>query len=441
MFNPNNPLSIQTNYTAYLANPDDKKAFLAGCRAMIDIYGTSSPDELAFLSHSKDEERLISLLLAQQRYNLKTRHQDAANIIQSGKPNRASLRAMVFGIYLNDAGYAIDENGYVVEDGGFQLIPGKQYCPWPYTLARDKQTGVEITREEYDALTPEQQESYDVLRYLDIKNDGGILLKRITSDNEVYMAELIASDLKDAASNPIVYRYLSECGAGHGNLPQGRFYDYRKTIANAAQKLGIITEMMAKQISAGYVNSLGQLYLGWLQSLAVTLTSSRLCGMSAYQLAALKLLLTTNQDDLAYSVTDDDIVFYRNVNGDGMKGAIVPDEDDQDFMNWLRIPASDGRCDLSAQINYICNVLIPKVGDIIVQTFLRASDDAVADMEHPAMIELIALIESIEPDFFKDDEPDAECIGCEGCDGDPSVRNKTADGEEPKDGEEPAEQE
>lgn len=440
MSNSNNLLPIPTDYTAYLANPDDKKAFLAGCRAMIDIYGTSSPDELAFLSHNKDEAHLISLLLAQQRYNLKVQHQDATNIIRSGKPSLDDIRAMVFGIYINDAGYAIDEDGVVVEDGGFQLMSDRAYRPWPYTLARNKQTGAEIPREEYDVLTPEQQKNYDILRYLDIQNDDGILLKRITSDNEVYMSELIASDLRTAHGDPVIYRYLSECGAGHGNLPRGRFYAHRKVIANVTQELGIITEMMAKQISAGYVNSLGQLYLGWLQSLKVTLTSSRLCNMSTYQLAALKLLLTANQDDLSYSITNDDIVFYRNVNGNGMQGAIVPDKGSQDFMDWLRISASDNRCDLYAQINYICHILIPKVGDIIIQTFLRASDDAVADMEHPTMIELIALIETIEPDFFEDDEPGADCIGCEGCNGDPNINGKTDEGE-PESGDGPAEQE
>lgn len=430
MSNSNNLLPIPTDYTAYLANPDDKKAFLAGCRAMIDIYGMSSPDDLAFLSHNKDEGHLISLLLAQQRYNLKIQHQDAANIIQSGKINQTDLRAMIFGIYINDAGYAIDDEGIVIEDGGFQLIPGKMYRPWPYTLARNKQTGSEISSEEYDSLTPEQQENYDVLRYLDIQNEDGILLKRITSDNEVYMSELIANDLRAAHGDQVIYRYLSECGAGHGNLPRGRFYAHRKVITDVAHELGVITQMMASQISAGYVNSLGQLYLSWLQSLKVTLTSSRLCNMSTYQLAALKLLLTANQDDLSYSVTNDDIVFYRNVNGDGMKGAIVPDEDSQDFTDWLRISAGDERCDLYAQINYICHVLIPRVGDIIIQTFMRAGDDAIASMEHPAMVELIALIETIEPDYFEDDEPDG-CMGCGHCGGDPGNCGKVNEGEKP----------
>lgn len=423
---PNNPLSIPTDYTQYLANPDDKKVFLAGCRAMIDIYGTASPDDLAFFSHNKSEERLISLLLRQQRYNLKLQRQDAGNIIQSGKPNRADLRAMVFDVsHINDAGYATDDCGIVIEDGGFQLVPGKEYRPWPYTLARNKQTGAEITREEYDALPPEQQEGYDVLRYLDIEKDG-ILLKRITEDNETYMAELIAYDI--VSHDQVVYRYLSECGAGHGTLPRGRFYDYRETIANVAQSLGVINEMMAKQITAGYVNSLGQLYLAWLQSLKVTLTANSLCSMEPYQLATLSLLLTANQDDLAYSATDEDIMYYRNVNGEGMKGAIAPDVDDQDFDGWLCISASDERCDLYAQINYICDVLIPEVGDLIIEVFGHISDETAADMKYPALRQLLSLIKDIEPDIEEEEDQNPDVEG----------------GEKPvpeEDGEQPAEQE
>lgn len=434
----NNPLSAPTNYTQYLANPDDRKAFLAGCRAMIDIYSTSSPDDLAFFPYDKSDERLISLLLHQHRHNLKLQRQDADNIIQNGKPNRATLRAMVFNVsHINDAGYATDDCGCVIEDGGFQLVPGKEYRPWPYTLARHKQTGAEISREEYDALPPEQQENYDILRYLDIESDG-VLLKRVTEDNEVYMAELIAYDI--IGHDQVVYRYLSECGAGHGTLPRGRFYDYRETIANVAQSLGIINEMMAKQITAGYVNSLGQLYLAWLQSLKVTLTANGLCNMEPYQLATLKLLLTANQDDLAYSATDDDIMYYRDVNGNGMKGAIAPDVDDQDFVDWKPIPASDERCDIYAQINYICDVLIPDVGDMIIEIFTRVDDDMAADMKYPAMSELIALIETIEPDYFEDEDPEPDCIGCKGCDGDPNVRKDknpdAEDGEPPEEGSE-----
>lgn len=428
MSNPkNNPLSIPTNYTQYLKNPEQKQTFLAGCRAMIDIYGTSSPNELAFLSHNKSDARLISLLLGQQHYNLKALHQDAANIIQSGKPNRADLRGMVFNVsHINDAGYATDEYGAVIEDGGFQLIPGKEYRPWPNTLARNKQTGIEISREEYDALPPEEQENYDVLRYLDIKSDG-IALERITDDNEVYMTELIANDMK--TRDPIAYRYLSECGAGHGTLPRGRFYAYRKAISAAAQNLGIINSMLAEQIAAGYINSLGQFYLAWLQSLKATLTPNALCSMEAHQLATLKLLLTANQDDLAYSATDDDIMYYRDVNGNGMKGAIAPDVSDQDFVDWKPIPASDERCDIYAQINYICDVLIPKVGDMIVQTFVRVNEDMIADAKYPAMNELVALVEAIDPDYFEDEDPEADCVGCKGCDGDPDAQ---ADGEEPE---------
>lgn len=398
-----NAMPNNANYTKYLVNPDDKRAFLAGCRAMIDIYAASSPDDLAFLSHNVGEDRLISLLLRQQSYNRGTQRRDAANIIGYADLDKAAARAMIFGFHVNDNGYAVNEIGYAVEDSAFHLTPEQSYWSWPYTLARNKQTGAEISREEYDNLSPEQQENYDVLRYLDLKNEDGAVLKHITEDNETYMAELIAWDIIN--NRQVLPRYLSECGAGHGNLPRGRFYDYRKTIVAAASQAGyaVMTPMLIEHVEKGYINSLGQYYLALLQSLAVNLTPSRLREMDAYELATLKLLLTTNADEMAYDITDDDIMYYRNVSGDGMKGALHTDDSE----GWDTIPASDERCDIYAQKTYICERLIQKLCDIIVEAFLRLDDNA-PDMVPDAWRELTDLVKTIAPSLFDEDE---ECSG------------------------------
>lgn len=405
-----NAMPNNANYTKYLVNPDDKQAFLAGCRAMIDIYAASSPDDLAFLSHNVGEDRLISLLLCQQGYNRGTQRRDAANIIGHANLDKAAARAMIFGFHVNDNGYAVNEIGYAVEEGAFHLTSEQSYWSWPHTLARNKQTGAEISREEYDNLSPEQQENYDVLRYLDLKNEDGIVLKHITEDNETYMAELIAWDIIN--NRQVLSRYLSECGAGHGNLPRGRFYDYRKTIVAAASQAGyaVVTPMLIEHVEKGYINSLGQYYLALLQSLAVNLTPSRLRDMDAYELATLKLLLTTNADEMAYDITDDDIMYYRNVSGDGMKGALRTDNSE----GWDTIPASDERCDLYAQKAYICERLIQKLCDIIVETFLRLDDNA-PDMVPDAWRELTDLVETIAPSLFDEGE---ECSGDECSHGD-----------------------
>lgn len=387
------------NYTQYLKNPDTKEAFMAGCQAMADIIKTSSADDVTFLVGNMNSDRLLSMILSQQSYRTDLQYRDARNIIKHSSLSKSAAAAMVLGFMVNDAGYATDETGYVVEDGNFQLMPGKARRPWPYKLAEHKQTGVQISIEEYDNLTPEQQEAYKVVRYMMIwdEADPDVELKRITEENQVYMAGLIRQSVGDDNQN--ILRYLYECGAGHGELPRGRLYDYRRTIANIAEERGIISKMMATQISEGYVNTIGQYQLAWLQSLSVSLKPINLATMSAYQLASLKLLMTVNPDEMSFDFTDADIMLYRNVNGDGMKGAINPD---------TNVPASDERCDIYAQKAYICNVLIPRVGNVIIQAFAYLSRDGMIEMDPAALNELFALIKTIEPDYFDNEEDESE---------------------------------
>lgn len=393
-------MSIQsnpsTNYTQYLADPATKQVFLAGCRAMADIIGSSSSDDVAFLLNNRRESHLISLLLQQQSWNADIARRDAANIIQHSKLDKATSRAMVLGFAVNDNGFATDQSGYIVEDGEFNLIAGHAREPWPFYLARNKQTGTDLTREEYDRLTPEQQEHYELRRYLDLFDEQGILLQRVVEDDAAYMDALVYWSIEN---DPAIFRYLSECGAGHGELPRGRLYDYRETVITAAKKLGVITPMLASQIEAGYVNSIGQFYLAQLQSLKVALTPNCLFKMTAYELATLKLILTTNADEMAYSITNNDIMYYRNVNGEGMPGAIDVDE----HGHWTIVRADDPRCELYAQKNYICEILIPRVNDVIVQAFTNASDETMADVKPAELNELLSLIETIAPGFFEDD--------------------------------------
>ena len=428
------------NYTQYLKTPEQKEAFLAGCQALADVIKSSSAENVTYIVGNLSEDRLISMVLKQQSYNTDLQSHNAYNIVKHSSLKRSDAAAMALGFVVNDAGYATDETGCVVEDGNFQLKPGMGRRPWPYTLAQHKQTGTQISREEYDNLAPEQQENYDVLRYLDIwdEADNEVLLKRVVEDDKVFMAELIRWSA--SGDDQYILRYLCECGAGRDELSRGLLYDYRRDITDTAKEMGVISEMMATQIRQGYVNTIGQYYLAWLQSLCVTMKPIHLVTMDAYRLATLKLLMTATPDDMAYDISDTDIRLYRNVNGEGMKGAIIPDED----LPWMRIPASDDHCDICAQKNYICEVLIPRVGDTIVQGFTHLSKDALADMKSDALAELFALVDTIDPEYFEDEDPDIDdCIGCEGCDGDPNAR-KEARGEsepQPEDGENPAEQE
>lgn len=432
------------NYTQYLKTPEQKEAFLAGCQALADVIKSSSAENVTYIVGNLNEDRLLSMILKQQSYNADLQSHNAYTIIKHGSLKKSDIAAMALGFAINDAGYAIDETGYVVEDGAFQLKPGMARRPWPYTLARNKQTGAQITRDEYDNLAPEQQENYDVLRYLDIwdEADNEVLLKCVTQDNKVFMAELLRWSADD---DQYILRYLCECGAGRDELSRGLLYEYRRDITDIAKEMGVISEMMATQISQGYINSVGQYYLAWLQSLCVALKPIHLTTMNAYQLATLKLLMTATTDNMAYDISDADIRLYRNVNGDGMQGAIVSEEDTQGILTWRRIPASDDRCDICTQKNYICEVLIPRVGDIIVQAFTHLSKDALAEMKPDALTELFALVDTIDPEFFDDDEDD--CTGCAGCDGDPNaIKGKNPDAEdgeepEPKTDGEPPEQE
>lgn len=408
-------MSSPINYTQYLKNPEQKQAFLTGCKAMAAIVKTANSDDVTFLVSNPSDDRILSLVLDQQDVEHNIQHHDAATIIQHSSLKESEAAAMVLGFMVNDTGYATDEDDYVVEDGDLQIMPGKARRPWPYTLAQNKQTAAQISIEEYNNLAPEQQADYDVLRYLDLRDGNDIVLKRIVENDHVYMAELLRYSIGNGRDSCNIFRYLCECGSGHGELPRGRFYDYRKEITAAARKLGLINIVLAIQINEGYVNTVGQYYLAWLQTMSTTLTPGALCGMTAYQLATLKILLTTNTDEMAYDITDDDVRLYRDARGNGMKGLIYREGDD--INNYPSIlPASAPECDIYAQKNYICNTLIPRTKTAIIRIYdyTLSREDAI-DMDVQTMNELMDLIGAIGsadaepvPDPKDGDEPPVE---------------------------------
>lgn len=409
--NPNSTLNPK-DITRYLSTPETRAIFFAGYRTAIGVSSSMDIDDQAFLVSDTSDERIVAMALDYQKHLRDLSRRDVRIIIKHSQLNLSDLRAFIFGYRLNDAGYAVDNCAYVIENSDFQLMEGYERLPWTQQLARNRGTGCTIPYETWDQLPANERELYDIVRYLDLVDAEGTMLKRVFEDDERYLPELIAKDI--ASGDPVLYRYCAECGAGHGTFATGRFYAYRETIAGAAHEINEhgISDMLAKHLKSGFISSIGQYYLAWLLSLKRNLKSADLANMDDFQLDTLQNLLSLDADNLGDWLSDADVMYFRDVNGNGMKGMVPTDENG----GYVIVSASDERCNIAAQKAYITDALIPDLCDIVVSAFNRLED--ASEIPHPHWESLISLVESINPQAFEDDEDDqipcaGDCAGCE----------------------------
>lgn len=310
------------------------------------------------------------------------RRSEAAVMINKFNVDKPSFRGMVFDTAaIDDDGFELDENGKVIEDKFHRIMPGHRHREWPNFIAVDKR-GIEISSDEYTALSESERKKYRKVRYMEVLDDNRDVVQRVYEDDAGYMKEMLTKDI--AIGDPINVRYAYQFGLKRSdkdrtpltqNLEEktGPLRKYHSTVANAlsmakyAEHDAAFTAMLTNQINNGYITSFGQLNIARLESIWKSAKTNKLVQNDPAILRQYKDLLDSiNHDiatgDFAKYYSDDDIALYRNVNGlslHGLRLVDTIDENGRPTKKWTKIHRSDTSLTVEDQRNFLIHEVIP----------------------------------------------------------------------------------
>lgn len=321
------------------------------------------------------------------------RRSEARIIINKFGIDKTKLRPMLFDKErMDDNGYETDADGNVIEDEMFHLIEydkngkptGYKRSNWQHYLGVHKQTGAEITKEEYDTLTDDERKAYRKVRYFDILNDQKQLVQRVFEDDAGYMKEILRDDI--AIADPINRRYETEIGVDPETLAPGMLRRYHSTISGALretkykEKDAASNSMLLAQIDRGFVTSKGQLNIAALQSLVAAAKAGDFLRNDSRNIQELTKFISAMNDDDAFAkyFPDEDIMKYRNVNGVQLDGwRLAKDANGKEY--WEEINHNDPTITLEDKKNLVRHKIIPKAAAKIISMFNRKVSPTVID--------------------------------------------------------------
>lgn len=325
--------------------------------------------------------------------------------------NKPAFRGMAFDTeYMNDNGIETDENGHEIQNDQYRMLPGYKHRKWQQYIGRNKTTGAEITKEEYDRLDPVERSQYSKVKYFDITDDSGKTVQRVYDDDAGYMKELLNDDI--AIGDPINDRYLTEIGVAHAKSERtGILRKYHSTITGALNTTGYNehnaadSAMVTSQSNLGYITSPAQLTIAQLQSLKVAVKPGKFLQNDAIFIdkwarvvrAAYGLEGPNGEkpEDLSYFFPDDELYNYRNVNGLDLPGLRLEDEIDANGnvigKKWVEIPPEElaGMTYdevVKARKNCLKHKVIPDGISRLIGTTYREFTPAVMDAQKPATL-------------------------------------------------------
>lgn len=321
------------------------------------------------------------------------RRSEARIIINKFGIDKGALRAMALDkAYVNDNGYEMNADGVQIEDEMYHLIKydkdgkptGFKRQKWQKYIGVHKQTGAEITKEEYDALSDEERSQYSKVRYFEIRNDQKQLIQRVPETDAGYMKELLRDDI--AIADPINRRYETEIGVDPDTLESGILRRYHSTISAALreskykEKDASSNSMLLAQIDRGFVTSKGQLNIAALQSLVSAAKAGDFLKNDSRNIKELTMFIQAMNDDKLFAkfFPDEDIMKYRDVNGVYLKGWRLG-KDDNGKDAWIEINHNDPTITLEDKKNLVRHKIIPKAAAKIVSMFNRNISPSVAD--------------------------------------------------------------
>lgn len=362
------------------------------------------------------------------------RRSEARIIINKFGIKKPQFRAMVFDkAGMNDNGYALDKNGNIIENDQYRLKKGvKDYDPWQDYIGVHKDTGNEITKAEYDALSSAERDEYKKIRFFDITDDKDGLIQRVYEDDAGYMKELLTDDI--FIGDPINRRYLTEIGVDANDKNKaGILRRYHSTITAAMlaskykEHAAEVTPMITAQTNMGYVTNIGQYNIANLQSLSVASKAGSINISDGYALDTWAKLLTCTDDELfkkyfpkvfkddlydekgnrirafEYYFPDADIMNYRNVNGQLLGGLRKKDDG-----TWFEIEdPNDPSITLEERKELLKRKILPKAAAKLVSSFnRRMSPNILENQKNDTLKAISSLLDVLSEIGLKNMDPD-----------------------------------
>ncbi len=334
--------------------------------------------------------------------------------------NKGEYRSMLLDkARVNDNGFEEDENGKPIEDSQYRYRDkdgndtSSRHRDWGQYIGVHKTTRQEITKEEYDALSPTARKAYSKVKYMNITDDEGNVIQRVYDDDAGYMKEMLRKDI--AIGDPINRRYATEIGVqlpdseiarlqlkypdidwSHVNEvnKSGKLRRYHSTIAGALQESNYsehaaeFAAMLTSQLDNGYVISAGQRNIAGLDSLWKASKTGKLALNDAFITKDWIKILSSIRSDAPEGerfedyFPDIDTLLFRNVNGESLNGLRLS-MNEEGHLTWKKIDRNAPDITLEDKKNWIKHMMIPEVAKKIYGSLNRQLSPNVSDGAKP----------------------------------------------------------
>lgn len=306
---------------------------------------------------------------------------------------------------VDDDGIEHDENGNKLEDNQFRYLSNdhaRRHRDWDKYIGVHKDSGHEISKEEYDSLSARELKEYKKVRYMEIRDDDNDVVNRVYEDDAGYMKTLIDKDI--AIGDPINIRYATEIGLARRNDERTQITDginektgmlrrYHSTISASllgqkySEHAAAFTAMLIAQLNSGHITSMGQLNIASLDSLWKAAKAGKILQNDAIIINQYRDLLTCVDDPEKFAklFPDEDIALYRNVNGERLKGAEKVeyiDENGKTRYKWQEITRNEVAT-IEQQRNYLAHILIPETAIKIFGSAYRRLSPEILNSQKP----------------------------------------------------------
>lgn len=346
----------------YLRDPKSKEAaaFFEGARAIMAALQLMPTNEYVSALSVRNNQHIIALLVRSEEQQQARRRNDVREILKIYDVDKLGFAAFIFDLpRINQNGQATDPDGTPLEDEMFRLLPGKTHEGWPLYKITHHETGTEISRAEYLALSENAQDDYCYNRYFDLTKYGRPAL-RICNTDRYMMEELIRNTIL-INDHPINKRILTEIY--YSDTSVGKLYNYRRTVLDTFGELGqswhtaAIVPMLTAQAKCGYICSMGHYRIAQIQALIKAARANDLLKLDADDLGLLRKIITVcvadDDEGLSQLITDEDIATYRDANEHPLSAAHY----DGISNIWWATPY-DAETTIQEQKNYFKHILV-----------------------------------------------------------------------------------
>lgn len=388
------------------------------------------------------EASIMGQVIAENSRIEQRRRGEARIIANKFGVRKPQFRAMFFDVAnISDDGYETDEAGNAVEDINYKLLPNKQHRQWQHYIGVHKDTGKELEKAEYDALSPENKKQYRRVNYMDIINpETGQMVQRVYADDAGYMKELITDDI--AIGDPINRRYAFSAGRAltdeekktlkelyNVDIPDGYnekiaerldttglAHRYRTTITTGIQNSHYrdhdvaMTPMLLAQLNNGYIHTPGQFLISAVDSFNKAAKPGPLLINDPHAIQTWARIINSinsknSGETFEELIENEDIATWLNVNGIPLKGLRhVIDENGHD--KWEEVDRTNKYITAEDRKNFFKHNDVPKLAKKLVGSLNRQISAGTLDNQKPGTYEeLLKLMGTIKQAAFDNIDP------------------------------------